>query len=226
MTILSHYFDLQGQALDLPVGKVVCVGRNYADHAVELNNPVPSAPLLFMKPSTALCALTEPLQLPQHGQNCQHEVEIAVVLATTVSNATPEAALIAVHSYALGLDLTLRDVQTRLKQQGQPWELAKAFDGSCPISPLIPAHRISDPQQLTLSLSVNGERRQHGQSAQMLFPIADLLAYISQFFTLLRGDVVLTGTPAGVGRLQAGDALKLELVIATERFEFVGQVEK
>jgi len=218
--MLSHYLDYEQQPLALPVGKVVCIGRNYADHAAELNNPVPTTPLLFMKPSTALCDLTAPLRLPHHGQDCQHEIEIAVILGERLRRTTPKAALAAIHSYALGLDLTLRDVQTRLKQQGHPWELAKAFDDSCPLSPLIPAHHIPHPQQLTLSLLVNNQRRQHGQSAQMLFPIADLLVYISQFFTLLPGDVVLTGTPAGVGRLQVGDALRAELMTQTEQFAF------
>lgn len=207
----SYHQNLALHPLSFPVGKVVCVGRNYAAHARELNNPVLSKPLLFMKPSTALTTLTTPIRLPHHGQQCGYELEVAVLIQQALTRAEPMAAWPAIAGYGLALDLTLRDVQEELKANGHPWELAKAFDQSCPLSPFVSATQIADPAQLSLQLQINGEIRQDGTTADMILAIPDLLAYISTFFTLLPGDVVLTGTPAGVGILQPGDRLLMTL---------------
>lgn len=212
----QHYY-INGNPVPLPIGKVVCVGRNYLEHIHELNQPVPEQPLLFMKPSTALVALTQPLQLPRHGQCCHHELEIAVLIESILQQATPEQCQHSIIGYALALDLTLRDVQDRLKAKGHPWELAKSFDKACPISPFIPTDQISDPSLMEFKLTVNGRLRQHGKTQQMMTTIPLLLAYISNYFTLLPGDIVLTGTPAGVGELQSHDNLLLEL---DNRYQF------
>lgn len=200
-----------GLAIDLPVGKIICVGRNYAAHAEEMNSPVPSEPLLFMKPFTALVPLEQPIAIPADRGEVHHEAEIAVLVGKLLRNADAKAARKAVHGVGLALDLTLRDLQNRLKEQGHPWERAKAFDGSCPLSPFVQADVAGDLDALDLELRINGEMRQQGSSAQMLFPIDRLLAHISETFTLRPGDIVLTGTPAGVGPLHPGDELKISL---------------
>lgn len=194
----------------LPVGKIVCVGRNYAAHAKELNNPIPTEPLLFIKPATAAVAMERPISIPRGQGECHHELEMVLLIGQPLSDAAPEEAIAAVAAVGLGLDLTLRDVQARLKAKGQPWERAKSFDGACPLSRLVDAAGM-DLMALSLRLEVNGELRQSGNSRDMLFPMTDLLADISRVFTLLPGDLVMTGTPAGVGPLNSGDRLTAEL---------------
>lgn len=208
----SHQF-IDGSHSILPVGKVVCVGRNYMEHVRELNNPVPSMPLLFMKPATALSAIREPIRIPAYSSDCQHEIELAVLMGRKLSSAVVTEVSQAIAGYGLALDLTLRDIQQQLKQQGQPWERAKAFDGSCPITPFVRTQLIDNPQQLEFSLTLNGIIKQRGNTQNMIWPIYELLAHISNYFTLMPGDIVLTGTPAGVGSLQAGDELILELAL-------------
>ncbi|MEY1662854.1 fumarylacetoacetate hydrolase family protein [Isoalcanivorax beigongshangi] len=204
-----HWMD--GTPIDLPLGKAVCVGRNYAEHARELGNEVPEQPLLFMKPSTALCDLAAPLVLPKDQGEVHHEVEIVVLIGETLRNANAEQAHAAIVGYGIGLDLTLRDVQSELKAKGQPWEKAKAFDGSAALSGFVYAPGVSTRQNLSLFLEVNDSLRQQGHTGQMLFPIFPLVAEISRHFTLLPGDVVFTGTPAGVGPLVAGDRFSARL---------------
>jgi 2-keto-4-pentenoate hydratase/2-oxohepta-3-ene-1,7-dioic acid hydratase in catechol pathway len=202
---------LDGSSLDLPVGKVVCIGRNYLEHIRELNNAVPETPILFIKPSTALVGLDEPIRLPVGRGECHHEVELAVLIGRELQNADADAARQAVAGYGIALDLTLRDLQNELKKKGHPWETAKAFDGSCPLSPFLKPEALPDPQAADLALRVNGELRQQGNTRQMMAGILELMAHISTHFTLRPGDVVLTGTPAGVGPLQSGDQLILDL---------------
>ncbi|RRJ82487.1 fumarylacetoacetate hydrolase family protein [Aestuariirhabdus litorea] len=201
----------EGREIDLPVGKVVCVGRNYAAHALELNNPIPDTPILFIKPSTALVPLEESLSLPSQWGEVHYETELAILVGEPLSGAGPEQAVAAITGIGLALDLTLRDLQSELKSKGHPWERAKAFDGACPLSRFVPVAELGALDKLHFTLSINGEPRQSGDSGQMLTPIAALLAHASESFTLLPGDVVLTGTPAGVGVLQARDQLQLDL---------------
>jgi 2-keto-4-pentenoate hydratase/2-oxohepta-3-ene-1,7-dioic acid hydratase in catechol pathway len=213
-----------GEDLLLPVGKVVCVGRNYAAHARELNNPIPTEPILFMKPSTAIVDIEQPIGIPSQQGSCHVETEIALLIGTSLTKAGIGEAQEAIVGLGLGLDLTLRDVQNELKQQGQPWEKAKAFDGSCPLSTFLPAKNCTW-DDISIELRRNGKLQQQGNAADMLTPIVSLVAYISHYFTLLPGDVVLTGTPAGVGPLAAGDELTAsvkdqasdrELTVSTE----------
>lgn len=194
----------------LPLGKIVCVGRNYAEHAKELNNPVPEEPLLFIKPATSAVHVTRPLELPDSQGQVHFETELAVLIGKPLTNASASEAQAAILGYGLALDLTLRDLQSRLKDEGHPWERAKAFDGACPLSPFIAAERFSN-DQITFSLDLNEQRQQSGDTRDMIFPIIPLLAHISRHFTLLPGDVVLTGTPKGVGPLQSGQTLTLNL---------------
>ena len=203
---------LNGEKIDLPVGKAVCVGRNYAAHAKELGNTVPDAPILFLKPSTAIVPLMPSFSIPHDRGSCHHETEIAVLIGQTISKISVDEVPQAIAGYGLALDLTLRDLQNQLKKQGYPWEVAKAFDGACPLSPFIKPEQFKDITQTEFSLTVNGQSRQHGFTQDMITPVYELIAYISQIFTLQAGDIVLTGTPEGVAALQRGDELVLSVV--------------
>ncbi len=210
MSYQHQYVD--GTRIHFPVGKLVCVGRNYAEHAKELNNPVPSEPLLFIKPASAAVPLQGGFAIPQERGAVHYETEIAVLIGKPLSRKpSDEEILDALSGFGVALDLTLRDVQNRLKEKGHPWEVAKAFDGACPLSPFVPADAVADLADIGVRLTLNGEVRQDGNSRDMLTPILELIRYISGHFSLQPGDVVLTGTPAGVGPLAHGDQLSVEL---------------
>lgn len=194
----------------LPLGKIVCVGRNYAEHAKELDNPVPSEPLLFIKPATSAVHVTRPLAFPANQGQVHFETELAVLIGKPLTSASASEAQAAILGYGLALDLTLRELQSQLKDKGHPWERAKAFDGACPLSPFVAADRLPG-DHITFSLDINEQRQQSGDTRDMLFPVIPLLAHISSQFTLLPGDVVLTGTPKGVGPLLCGQTLTLQL---------------
>lgn len=210
MSYQHQYVD--GTRIHFPVGKLVCVGRNYAEHAKELNNPVPSEPLLFIKPASAAVPLLGGFAIPQERGGVHYETEIAVLIGKPLSRKpSDEEILDALSGFGVALDLTLRDVQNKLKEKGHPWEIAKAFDGACPLSPFVPADAVADLADIGVRLTLNGEVRQDGNSRDMLTPILALIRYISGHFSLQPGDVVLTGTPAGVGPLAQGDQLSVEL---------------
>lgn len=208
---MYQHLDLEGHPLPYAVGKVVCVGRSYKEHAAELNNPVPDQPLLFIKPATSLVPLDMPLMLPKGLGAVHHELEVALLIGRRLCHAEPGHALEAVVGVGLALDLTLRDVQDALKAKGQPWERAKAFDGACPISPFALPEALNDLQHIDFSLSINKVERQVGNTSMMMWSIGHLLAEMSRCFTLNPGDVVLTGTPKGVGELHRGDELEMVL---------------
>ncbi|KDE40251.1 Fumarylacetoacetate hydrolase family protein [Nitrincola lacisaponensis] len=207
---MGYQHQLTAGSCDLPVGKVVCVGRNYAEHARELNNPLPDEPLLFIKPSTAIQPMQQAIVIPEGRGGLHYETEVAVLIGAPLTRATQAEASAAITGVGLALDLTLRDLQTSLKNKGLPWEKAKAFDGSCCLSPFVAANTVN-LQSLPVKLWINDVLRQDGNTDQMLRSVTALVAHISEWFTLLPGDVVLTGTPAGVGELQAGDQLNLQL---------------
>lgn len=210
-----------GTTVDLPVGKVVCVGRNYAAHARELGNAVPEAPILFLKPATALVPLEPMFAIPSGRGSCHHETEISLLIGSTLTGQVSEAeARAAIAGMTLGLDLTLRDVQNQLKQQGHPWEVAKAFDGAAPMGSFAPLPTTTDLSDLSFTLTVNGALRQQGHSADMITGVIALLQFIATIFTLQPGDVVMTGTPEGVAALNAGD----ELVLASGGQSWVTRV--
>ncbi|NWO05661.1 MAG: fumarylacetoacetate hydrolase family protein [Alteromonadaceae bacterium] len=203
-----HWKD--GTQVHLPLGKIVCVGRNYAEHARELNNPVPDEPLLFIKPATSAVHITRPLEMPRDQGDVHFETELAVLIGRPLTNASAREVEGAILGYGLALDLTLRDVQSKLKEKGHPWERAKAFDGACPLSPFVPADKLPEGN-IHFTLDVNGQRQQTGDTDDMLNPIVPLITHMSKHFTLEPGDVVLTGTPKGVGPLVSGQTLSLEL---------------
>lgn len=207
----QHRF-VDGSFANLPMGKVVCVGRNYAEHAKELNNPVPTEPLLFIKPATAVVDMAEPLVIPTGRGAVHYETEIAILIGEALTGAVSDTeAEAAIAGVGLALDLTLRELQDELKAKAHPWERAKAFDGACPLSSFVPRQQAGDLAAVPLQLKVNGELRQDGSSADMLTPIVSLLRHISPVFSLLPGDVIITGTPKGVGQLKSGDELEASI---------------
>jgi 2-keto-4-pentenoate hydratase/2-oxohepta-3-ene-1,7-dioic acid hydratase in catechol pathway len=203
--------DKQEQHIDLPVGKVVCVGRNYMDHIEEMSNQVSEVPLLFMKPSTAMVDMQKPVAIPTQQGECHNELEVALLIGKKITKGDVAEASEAVCGIGLGLDLTLRDVQQRLKQAGQPWERAKSFDASCPLSPFAMIDSLSEDDRFAFELQVNHQLIQSGDTNLMLTPMLDLIVEISQYFTLFPGDVILTGTPKGVGPLNVNDEVTATL---------------
>ncbi|MFJ4052209.1 fumarylacetoacetate hydrolase family protein [Pseudomonas sp. NPDC089743] len=217
MSYQHQYVD--GTRIHFPLGKVVCVGRNYAEHAKELGNPIPSEPLLFIKPGSCVVPLEGGFKIPTDRGSVHYEAEIAVLLGKPLSaHPSEEEVLDAISGFAPALDLTLRDVQAKLKEKGMPWETAKSFDGACVLPPFVAAGTFDDLADIPVRLTINGEVRQDGNSAMMLNPIVPIIQHMASHFSLLPGDVILTGTPAGVGPFEVGDELVLELP-GVSRFE-------
>jgi 2-keto-4-pentenoate hydratase/2-oxohepta-3-ene-1,7-dioic acid hydratase in catechol pathway len=217
MSYQHQYSD--GTRIHFPVGKVVCIGRNYAEHAKELNNPVPTEPLLFIKPGSCVVALEGGFSIPTDRGSVHYEAEIAVLIGKPLAkNPSEEEVLAAIAGFAPGLDLTLRDVQSKLKEKGLPWEIAKSFDGAAVLAPFVSADAYEDLTNIDIRLTVNGEVRQDGNSSAMLNPIVPMIQHMASCFSLQPGDVIMTGTPAGVGPFNVGDEIVLELP-GQSRFE-------
>lgn len=189
-------------------GKIICIGRNYALHAKEMGSAAPEQPILFLKPSSALVGSGGRIVLPPQSNDVHHEVELVAVIGRGGKNIAAANALDHVDGYAVGLDMTARDVQAEAKKGGLPWTVAKGFDTFAPLGDFAPASAVGDPQALRVTLRVNGDVRQQGETADMLFSVAELVAYCSTIFTLLPGDLLYTGTPEGVGPVVAGDHLE------------------
>jgi 5-carboxymethyl-2-hydroxymuconate isomerase len=201
-----HQLNIRGGS-PLPLGKIIGLGRNYLDHIRELGNRLAEDPVLFCKPTTSVIGENGCIAIPDYSDVCHHELELAVLIGSQGKNITPQQAHKHIAGYAVALDLTLRDVQCKLKKNGLPWDIAKGFDGSCPLSDFVAASSVSDPNHLEMNLTVNDQLRQQGNTAQMIRPVEDIIAAVSRYFTLLPGDVILTGTPAGVGPIHSGDIL-------------------
>mgnify|MGYP003386278328 FL=1 len=206
----QHQF-IDNSPCDLPPGKVVCVGLNYAAHVAEMKSKNIGEPLLFIKPATALTPIQAPIRIPEGRGACHFESEMALLIGQPLKNCKKEDVIKAITGVGIALDLTLRDLQKQLKTAGQPWEKAKGWDGACPLSPFVKTQAVADLQDVDIKLWQNGELKQDGNTRQMLTPVVPLICHITEFFSLQPGDVVLTGTPEGVGPLQKRDALKLQL---------------
>ncbi|QRR03589.1 fumarylacetoacetate hydrolase family protein [Dyadobacter sandarakinus] len=187
--------------------KIICVGRNYADHIAELNNAKPDAPVIFMKPDTALLPLGDAFYYPDFSKDVHHEVELVVRINKVGKNIEEKFAHKYYSEIGIGIDFTARDLQSELKGKGLPWELAKGFNGSAPVSGFVPVTDYDDIQNISFSLDVNGETRQSGNASMMLYRINYLIAFVSRYFTLKTGDLIFTGTPKGVAPVQPGDHL-------------------
>lgn len=188
--------------------KIICIGRNYADHAKELNNPVPTKPLVFMKPSSALLVNNKPLYYPEFTKNLHYEVEVVLRITRNGRHIQPTFAHKYYEEIAIGIDFTARDVQSQLKAKGHPWEIAKGFDGSAAISEFIPLSALKNAEHIEFSLLKNETRVQLGNTKNLIFSFNYLITYVSQYFKLQVGDYIYTGTPKGVGPVQIGDKLE------------------
>jgi acylpyruvate hydrolase len=202
----------------IEVGKIVCVGRNYREHLKEMGYAPDEDPVIFLKPPTSLLASGSVLALPTFSREVHHEVELVLVIGRDAREVPEARALEHVLAFAVGLDLTCRDLQKRAKERGEPWAVAKGFDGAAPVSTAVTAGEVGDPADLAIELRVNGAVRQSARTSQMIHGAAWLIAYASRYMTLERGDLLMTGTPSGVGPLAPGD-------VARGTIERVGAVE-
>ncbi len=187
--------------------KIICIGRNYAAHIEELKNEKPGQPVVFLKPDTALIKGEAPFYYPDFSTNIHHEIELVLKISKEGKYIQPQFAHRYFDEIGLGIDFTARDLQDQCKTKGLPWEIAKAFNGSAPIGNFKPVSEFSDLKNIDFHLEINGEVKQKGNTSLMLFDFATIISYVSQFFTLKKGDLIYTGTPAGVGPVQTGDQL-------------------
>ncbi|GAB4395225.1 MAG: fumarylacetoacetate hydrolase family protein [Microscillaceae bacterium] len=187
--------------------KIICIGRNYAAHIAELNNERPEEPVIFTKPDTALLRHNAPFYYPEFSKDIHHEVELVLKISKEGKYIEEKFAHRYFDAIGLGIDFTARDLQSKAKAKGLPWDLAKGFNGAAPVSEFLPVSDFPDLKNIRFHLKVNGQTRQEGHTALMLFDFAYILAYVSQFITLKTGDLIFTGTPEGVGPVQVGDQL-------------------
>jgi 2-keto-4-pentenoate hydratase/2-oxohepta-3-ene-1,7-dioic acid hydratase in catechol pathway len=188
--------------------KILCIGRNYVEHIQELNNEKPDAPVVFSKPDTALLKDGAPFYYPAFSQDIHHECEIVVKICKEGKSIEEKFANKYFDEIGLGIDFTARDLQTKLKTKGLPWDLAKGFNGSAPISHFVPVSNFPNVQDINFKLLVNGEVKQQGNTQFMMYSIPFIISFISQYITLKKGDLIFTGTPKGVGPVQIGDRLE------------------
>jgi fumarylpyruvate hydrolase len=189
--------------------RIFCIGKNYAEHVKELGGNTPGQPVVFMKPVSCLVSPGETIRMPSHGSNLHHEVEVVLLIGKQGKNISQTAAASHIAGLTLGLDLTLRDVQSDMKKKGWPWEISKAFDQSAPLGTLTPCDDTFPLDNIPFQCSVNGAVRQSGNSGEMMFPIPFLIHYLSGIWELREGDLIFTGTPSGVGPLKSGDRVTL-----------------
>ncbi|MBL0281150.1 MAG: fumarylacetoacetate hydrolase family protein [Bacteroidetes bacterium] len=197
--------------------KIFCVGRNYSEHAKELNNEIPEAPVIFMKPPTAILKGKD-FYIPEFSSDVHYECELVFRVCKNGKHIEPQFAGKYIDAVTVGIDFTARDVQANQKKKGLPWEIAKAFDNSAVVGEFTPISELPDNQSIKFNMHKNATDVQIGDSAMMIYPIAELVAYLSKFFTLQQGDLIFTGTPAGVGPVAIGDVLT-GFLEGTKRFE-------
>ena len=188
--------------------KIFAIGQNYVEHNKELNSKNPTEPVVFMKPDTALLKNNKPFYVPDFSDELHYETELIVKINRIGKNIAPQFAHRYYSEIGLGVDFTARDLQRKLKAEGKPWEISKAFDNSAVIGNFIPVQDLTNVQDIRFKLDLNGNTVQNGHSAEMIFPINELIAYVSRFFTLKIGDILFTGTPSGVGTVKPGDRLQ------------------
>lgn len=188
--------------------KIICVGRNYSEHAKELNNPVNEQPVIFLKPETAQLQRRQPFFLPDFSNEIHHEAEIVIKICKLGKNISEKFAHKYYDEISIGIDFTARDLQSSQKAKGLPWEIAKAFDSSAPVGTFMPKSEFESVQTIPFSLNKNGSMVQSGNTSDMIFSIDYVISYVSQFFTLKKGDLIFTGTPKGVGPVAKGDVLE------------------
>lgn len=208
---MRYYHFKNDTAKKIPIGKLVCLARTYKKHAEEMHAKIPTTPLLFLKPSTSVIFSGDFIQYPKQSQCLHHEVELGVLIGKNGKNILKEDAKKHILGYCVGLDITARDIQTEAKKQGYPWSISKGFDTFAPISDIIVRDEIKNPNNLDLQLSINGSLRQKTNTSKMIWSVEELISYISEIMTLEPGDLILTGTPEGVGEIKKGDILTASL---------------
>ncbi|HWL97047.1 MAG TPA: fumarylacetoacetate hydrolase family protein [Nocardioidaceae bacterium] len=201
--------SVQGVDAAFPVARVFCVGRNYAEHAIEMgHDPDREPPFFFMKPADAVVPTGSRLPFPTQTDELHHEIELVVAMGKGGVDIDQQGALAHVYGYAVGLDMTRRDLQSQAKKAGRPWDMAKGFDRSAPVSPVNPVSEIGHPEKGAIWLRINDGLRQEGDLAQQIWKVPETIAYLSTLVELRPGDLIMTGTPAGVGRVDPGDRLE------------------
>jgi len=191
--------------------KIICVGLNYRKHAAEMHRPVPSEPMIFLKPDSAILKKNKPFFLPDFSADLQYEAEIVLRISRLGKGIMPKYAGRYFDALTVGIDFTARDLQNKLSEAGHPWELSKTFDGSAPLGTFIPVERFADMGNISFTLDINGVPRQSGNTSDLIFNFDDIISYVSRFYTLKTGDLIFTGTPSGVGPVQKGDNLVARL---------------
>lgn len=199
--------------------KILAIGQNYVEHNKELNSKNPAEPVVFMKPDTALLKNNKPFYIPDFTDELHYETELIIKINRLGKNIASKYAHRYYTEIGLGVDFTARDLQRRLKVEGKPWEISKAFDNSAVIGDFLPVEQLGNVQDIRFRLDLNGNTVQQGHSADMIFPVDELIAYVSRFFTLKIGDIIFTGTPAGVGKVAVGDKLE-GYIFDTKMFDF------
>jgi len=205
------YLKFKNSSEQIPIGKLVCVGRNYAAHAKELGGEVPEFPIIFLKPASNVIYSGESVVHPAHSKNLQHEVELVLYIGEDIKNGNDETAASAIHGYSIGLDMTLRDLQFEFKAKGDPWTLAKCFDTAAVLTDVVLKKDYQLKGDENISLSVNGTVRQNSSIRNMIFSPVEIVKFISARMTLEKGDLIFTGTPEGVGRVVQGDKIEASL---------------
>lgn len=193
------------------VGKIACVGKNYLEHAKELGDAVPEKPVIFLKPSSSIIFSGEKIVYPEFSKSLHYETELVLLMGKTGKKISKKDALNYIAGYTVGLDMTLRDLQSEAKKLGHPWTISKCFDTSTVLGEFIPSSEIKNPNELELKLWVNGELKQNDNTSNMIYSVEEIVEYLSFYFTLEEGDLVFTGTPKGVGEVKAGDKLVAEI---------------
>lgn len=188
--------------------KIICIGRNYVEHAKELNNPLPSEPVFFLKPDTAIIIRNRPFFYPEFSENIHYEAELVLKISKNGRHIAEKFAPAYYDEIGIGIDFTARDLQQKQKEKGLPWEVAKAFDGSAPMSDFVKLDSLNDQKNIQFHLLKNGEKVQDGNSNLMIFSFEKIISHVSKFMTLKMGDLIFTGTPAGVGPVKIGDRLE------------------
>lgn len=208
---MKRYLHFKNSKKRIEIGKIFCLGLNYEKHINEMDGKKPTEPVIFMKPATAVIGSGDDIIIPLISKNPHYEVELVVIIGKGGKNIPESEAYKYIIGYAVGIDVTLRDIQKKAKEQGRPWTVAKGFDTSAPISEVVRKEQIKNPHNLNLKLWINSELRQSGNTKDMIFKIDEIISYLSKIFTIEKGDIIFTGTPEGVGKLQNGDEVCAEI---------------
>ena len=208
---MTYYIFKDGVKRNITIGKLVCLARTYKKHAQEMSSEIPKDPLLFLKPASSVIFNGDSIKIPKMSKCIHHEVELGIVIEKKCKNVSKKDVMDHVLGYLVALDITARDLQLELKKKGFPWGIAKGFDTFAPISDVVLKENVPNPQNLDISLKLNGKIKQNSNTGFMIFTIEEIIEFISKIMTLVPGDLIMTGTPEGVGEIKPGDILEAKL---------------